>query len=133
MHTVNVFTFILYTHSFSGDGIYVGKLTPVTVTFRVTNIKETTTQKYSHTHKNHTIHYTQRHTHSHGQKCTLLTIMQLLPGTTVISHITLFINYFLLPGALHSFPEGIRNQFALYTKISEKASTFSSTKLFLPK
>lgn len=42
-------------------GIYVGKLTPVIVVFRVTNIKETTTQKYSHTHKNHTIHYTYRH------------------------------------------------------------------------
>ena len=59
--------------------------------------------------------------------------MQLLPGTTVISRITLFINYFLLPGLLHSFPAGIWNQFALYTKIMEKASTFSSTKLFLPK
>ena len=45
-------------------GNLLGKLTPVIVVFRVTNIKETTTQKYSHTHKNHTIHYTYRHTHS---------------------------------------------------------------------
>ena len=35
-----------------------GKLTPVTVMFRVTNTEENKTQKI-HTHtKNHTIHYT---------------------------------------------------------------------------
>lgn len=63
-------------------------LTPVTVTFRVTDIEENTTQKITHT-KNHTIHYTQRHTQSHGQKPTLLTVIELLPGTTVIVHIGL--------------------------------------------
>ena len=43
------------------------------------------------------------------------------------------VNYFLLPGPLYSFPAGIWNQFGLYTKTSEKAPTFSSTKFFLPK
>ena len=88
-----ILSFYIHTHSVV-MGIYVGKLTPVIVVFRVTNIKETTTQKYSHTHKNHTIHYTYRHTHSHGHKRTLLTTVQLLPGTAVISHITVFINYY---------------------------------------
>ena len=55
------------------------------------------TKIHRHT-KNHTIHYTLRHTHSHGRKPTLLTIIQLLPGTTVINHIVLLINYFLSPG-----------------------------------
>ena len=57
MQTVNAYTFILYAYSVV-MGIYVGKLTPVRVMFRVTNIKENTTQKYSHTQTNHTIHYT---------------------------------------------------------------------------
>ena len=55
------------------------------------------TKIHRHT-KNHNIHYTSRHTHSHGRKPTLLTIIQLLPGTTVINHIVLLINYFLSPG-----------------------------------
>ena len=43
------------------------------------------------------------------------------------------VNYFLSAGPLYSFPAGIWNQFGLYTKTSEKAPTFSSTKFFLPK
>ena len=65
-----------------------GKLTPVTVMFRVTNIEENTRQKIHRHMENHTIHYTQRHTQSQGHKPTLLTILQLLPGTIVLA--TLF-------------------------------------------
>ena len=83
--------------------------------------------------KNHTIHYTQRHTQSHGHKPTLLTITQLLPGTTVISHIALLINYFLSRGPLYSWPPRILNQFGLYTKTREKAPKFLIYKLFLLK
>ena len=64
--------------------------------FQMTKIEENTAQKITDTQRI-TIHYTQRHTQSHGHKPTLLTIIQLLPGTTVISHIALLINYFLSP------------------------------------
>ena len=111
-------------------GNILGKLTPVTVMFRVTNIEENTRQKIHRHMENHTIHYTQRHTQSHGHKPTLLTIIQVPPGTTVISHIARLIHYFLSLGPLHSLPAGIWNQFGLYTKTREKAPTFSSTKFF---
>jgi len=114
-----------------GDGkFFGGKLTPVTVMFKVTNIEESTRQKIHRHVENHTIHYTQRHTQSHGHKPTLLTIVQLPPGTIVISHIALLIHYFLSLGPLYSSPAGIWNQFGLYTKTGEKAPTFSSTKFF---
>ena len=57
MHTVNVYTSVLYIHSFMvpGDGNFGGG--ELTVIFRVTKIGKNTTQKM-HTHKkNHTIHY----------------------------------------------------------------------------
>ena len=92
-------------------GNFGGKLTPVTVMFKVTNIEESTRQKIHRHVENHTIHYTQRHTQSHGHKPTLLTIVQFLPGTTIISHIILLENYFISPGPLYSFPAGIWNQF----------------------
>ena len=66
-----------------------GELTPVTVMFGVPSIQENTTQKI-HTHrKTHTIHYTYRQTQFHVHKPTLITIIQLLPGARVISHIAL--------------------------------------------
>ena len=110
-------------------GNFRWKLTPGRVMFSVTNIEENRTQKI-HTHKkNHTWTHTQFHAH----KPTLLTIIQLLPGTTVISYISLLVNHFLSPGPVYSFPSQIWKQFALYIKTIEKAPTFSSTKFFLPK
>ena len=117
-----------------GDGkFFGGKLTPVTVMFKVTNIEENTRQKIHRHMENHTIHYTQRHTQSHGHKPTLLTIVQLPPGTTVISHIAVLIHYFLSLGPLYSLPAGIWNQFGLYTKTGEKSPNFLIYKVFLPK
>ena len=111
-------------------GNFGGKLTPVTVMFRVTNIEENTKQKHPQTHEES--HYS-LHTETHPvpwNKPTLLTITQLLPGTTVISHIALLINYLLSRGPLYSWPPRILNQFGLYTKTREKAPTFSSTNFF---
>ena len=88
-----------------GDRKFWGKLTPVTVMFRMTNIEENTKQKHPQTYeKSHYSLHTETHTQSHGHKPTLLTITQLLPGTTVISHIALLINYFLSRGPLYSWP-----------------------------
>ena len=104
----------VHPHSWcNGDENFKGgDLMPVTMIFRVTKVGKNTTQKI-HTHKkNHTIHYTWGHTQSHGHKPTLLTIIQLLPGTTVISHIILLESYFLSLGPLYSFPAGIWNQFS---------------------
>ena len=89
------------------------------------------TKIHKHT-KNHTIHYTSRHNHSHGRKPTLLTIIQLLPGTTVINHIVLLINYFLSPGPYtHSQQEfGI----SLSSHWNQQESpNFLICKVFLPK
>lgn len=60
MDTVNVYTlFYFYTHKHSWYIVMenILGLTPLTVTFRVTDILENTTHKFKHT-KNHTIHYT---------------------------------------------------------------------------
>ena len=100
MDTVNVyilFNFYTHTHSwYMMIGNLQGKLSPGTVMFQMTKIEENTAQKITDTQRI-TLFITQIHTQSHGHKPTLLTIIQLLPGTTVISHIALLINYFLSP------------------------------------
>ena len=89
-----IFIFILI-HGAVVMGIFGGTLTPVTVMFRVTKIKENTTQKI-HTHTQRiTLFIALRDTPIRGHKPTLLTIIQLIPGTTVIGHITLLVNYFI--------------------------------------
>ena len=92
-----IFIYILI-HGAVVMGIFGGTLTPVTVMCRVTKIKENTTQKiHTHTHTHKESYYSlhiETHT-SRGHKPTLLTIIQLIPGTTVIGHITLLVNYFI--------------------------------------
>ena len=96
---------------------------------RVTNIEENTTQKI-HTQKKiphmdtHPVPCTQTYTINHNTASSW--------NYSNHPHWSL-VNYFLSTGPLYSFPAGIWNQFGLYTKTSEKAPTFSSTKFFLPK
>ena len=116
------FIFILI-HGAMVMGIYWGKLTPVTVMFRVTKIRENTTQRIHTCTPRITLFLTHRHTQLHGHKSTILTIIQLLPGTTIIGHIALLVNYFLSPGSLYSFPAGIWDHFGL--TLIKPCSTFS--------
>ena len=124
----------MHTHSWCMVlGNLLRKLIPVTVMVRVTNIKEKRAGKKKITHKES--HYS------------LSIEINPVPWTLTytINHNTAsswnysnhphwsLVNYFLSTGPLYSFPAGILNQFGLYTKTSEKAPTFSSTKFFLPK
>ena len=91
MVTVNVYTLIFIYILIHGSWcweIWGGELTPVTVMFGVPSIQENTTQKI-HTHrKTHYSLYIQTNPVPCTQT-TLITIIQLLPGARVISHIAL--------------------------------------------